>query len=128
MKITKTSPITGKTVTREINVTQDQLDRWRSGMLIQRAMPNLTPGEREFIKTGITDEEWDKATAEELDPRWTKTEDGYVTEASSFKDQPRIACPCGQETEYMTHVDFLGDVTHWTAVTPCCGKLTIFND
>jgi hypothetical protein len=28
-------------------------------MLIQEAMPNLTPDEREFIKTGITNDEWD---------------------------------------------------------------------
>ena len=28
-------------------------------MLIQQAMPNLTADEREFIKTGITPQEWD---------------------------------------------------------------------
>ena len=28
-------------------------------------MPHLTPGEREFILTGITDEEWDELFAEE---------------------------------------------------------------
>ena len=27
---------------------------------IQDAMPNLTPDEREFIKTGITPKEWDE--------------------------------------------------------------------
>ena len=49
----------GKVRTREIEVTQGQLDNWTDGMLIQRAMPNLSPEDREFIKTGITDEEWD---------------------------------------------------------------------
>ena len=58
MLIERTSPFSGITHTKEINVTREQLTRWRNGMLIQDAMPNLTPGEREFIKTGITDEEW----------------------------------------------------------------------
>ena len=32
---------------------------WQSGMLIQDAFPMLDAGQREFIKTGITPEEWD---------------------------------------------------------------------
>ena len=43
----------------EINVTPEQIERWERGMLIQDAMPHLTADEREFIKTGITKEEWD---------------------------------------------------------------------
>jgi hypothetical protein len=42
----------------EIDVTEEQLDEWKYGILIQRAMPHLTPGEREFIMTGITPEEF----------------------------------------------------------------------
>ena len=49
----------------EIPVTQEQLDAWKDGMLIQKAMPNLTPDQREFIMTGITPEEWDDAYGEE---------------------------------------------------------------
>ena len=60
MKITRTSPFTGKEHTLEIPVTEQQLRAWLSGVLIQDAMPNLTPDEREFIKTGITAEEWDR--------------------------------------------------------------------
>lgn len=59
MKIVRISPFTGKVHTKEINVTQEQIDAWENGTLIQNAMPHLTAGEREFIKTGITDEEWD---------------------------------------------------------------------
>jgi hypothetical protein len=58
MKITQKSPLTGKTNTLDIPVTQAQLDRWQGGELIQNAMPNLTADEREFIMTGITAEEW----------------------------------------------------------------------
>ena len=45
----------------EIEVTQEQLSSWENGVLIQNAMPNLSADEREFIKTGITPEEWDSA-------------------------------------------------------------------
>lgn len=48
----------------EINVTHEQIERWERGMLIQDAMPHLTASEREFIKTGITPEEWAKTFPE----------------------------------------------------------------
>ena len=44
MQITRTNPFTGKTNTREIDVTYDQLDRWQSGELIQVAMPHFQIG------------------------------------------------------------------------------------
>ena len=65
MNITRTSILTGITRTLDIPVTQIQLDRWESGTLIQNAMPDITADEREFIKTGITGEEWDNAFGEE---------------------------------------------------------------
>ena len=60
MQITKTSFFSGKTTTREIPVTQAQLDDWVSGTLIQVAMSSVSADDREFIKTGITPEEWDE--------------------------------------------------------------------
>jgi len=59
MEITKRSMMSGVIRTRDIPVTQEQLNNWMSGELIQNAMPNLTPAEREFIKTGITEDEWE---------------------------------------------------------------------
>jgi len=59
MRITRRSPFSGDLNSRLIPVTQEQLDKWHKGELIQDAMPNLTASEREFIMTGITDEEWD---------------------------------------------------------------------
>ena len=61
MKITKTSPFSGNTNVMEIDVTQEQIALWESGVLIQNAMPNLSADEREFIMTGITPAEWDSA-------------------------------------------------------------------
>ena len=61
MQIIRTSPFSGNTNVMEIDVTQEQLSSWESGVLIQNAMPNLSADEREFIMTGITPEEWDSA-------------------------------------------------------------------
>lgn len=58
MQITRINPFTGKTNTREIDVTYDQLDRWQGGELIQVAMPHLSADDREFIMTGI--DNWDE--------------------------------------------------------------------
>jgi len=60
MIITRTSKLSGITRQQEIAVTYNQLKAWENGELIQNAMPNLTPDEREFIQTGITSDEWDK--------------------------------------------------------------------
>ena len=61
MLIIRTSPFSGNTNSMEIEVTQEQLSSWENGTLIQNAMPNLSADEREFIKTGITPEDWDSA-------------------------------------------------------------------
>ena len=65
MKITRTSIVSGVTRTMDLPVTREQLTMYLNGTLIQRAMPNLSSDEREFILTGMTPEEWDEATAEE---------------------------------------------------------------
>jgi len=61
MLIERRSIFSGKINSQEIDVTQDQLDAWTGGEMIQNAMPNLSPDEREFIKTGVTAQEWEKA-------------------------------------------------------------------
>ena len=64
MLIRRTSLFSGKSRVMDIPVTEDQLERWQNGELIQNVMPNLTPDQREFIMTGITSEEWDEAFGE----------------------------------------------------------------
>lgn len=58
MKITKYSVVSGKTNTRDIPCTQEQIDDWQSGTLIQNAMPNVSAEDREFLISGTTPEEW----------------------------------------------------------------------
>lgn len=52
--------LTGKTNTFDLPVTQEQIDKWKAGLPIQDAMPQLNVSQREFMITGITDEIWNE--------------------------------------------------------------------
>ena len=65
MLIERKSMISGKTTYRELDITQEQLDQWEEGAFIQDVFPYLSIGDREFIMTGITEEEWDTLMEEE---------------------------------------------------------------
>ena len=58
--LTKKSMLTGSWNQREINVTEEQVNRWQAGELIQDVMPNLSADDREFLMTGSTPDEWDE--------------------------------------------------------------------
>ena len=70
---TMTSMLTNITRTMEFKqYTQEEFERryhaWRSGnLLLQEAFAELSPNGREFVKTGITPEEWDDAFGEDND-------------------------------------------------------------
>ena len=59
MKITRTNPLNGEVNTLNIEVTDEQIEAYAAGALIQNAFPNLSASDREFIKTGITAESWE---------------------------------------------------------------------
>lgn len=44
----------------DLDVTEEQLIRWKGGQLIQNVFPHLSPDEREFLMTGITPQEWEE--------------------------------------------------------------------
>ena len=60
MKITRTSMFSNIERTKDLPITEDQLNDWNNGTVIQKAMPDLSRADREFIITGVTDEEWQK--------------------------------------------------------------------
>ena len=64
MNITRTSPLTGETATKDINVTPEQIVSWEGGELAQNAFPNADSDEREFIMTGYTDYDWNSMFGE----------------------------------------------------------------
>ena len=65
MIITRISMFSGKMHSWDLPVTQEQIDRWQRGCLIQNAMPHLTVGQREFFMTGVTPDEWNEAFGED---------------------------------------------------------------
>jgi hypothetical protein len=64
MEITKKSSLSGVEHTLDIDITEEQFQRvemrFFTKELIQNIIPNVSLGEREFLMTGITQEEWDK--------------------------------------------------------------------
>ncbi len=64
LDVTNVSNYSGKSHTLRIKATPQQFVLWNSGELIQRAFPNLSADEREFIMSGITKEEWDELFGE----------------------------------------------------------------
>tara|TARA_R110002126_G_scaffold90924_1_gene216595 strand:- start:189 stop:401 length:213 start_codon:yes stop_codon:yes gene_type:complete len=58
MIIAKRSMLTGIINSMDIAVSEEQLQAWESGELIQEVMPDLTADEREFIMTGTTANDW----------------------------------------------------------------------
>lgn len=61
MLVTKKSPVTKRENTMDLPITEEQLKRWRSGELVQNVFPHLTPDQREFMMSGMTNDDW-KAT------------------------------------------------------------------
>jgi hypothetical protein len=58
MLIMRKSLISGIVRTRDIPVTPVQMRRYEFGMPVQNAFPQLSADDREFIFTGIVEEEW----------------------------------------------------------------------
>lgn len=66
LPVTRTSKLTGITRTRHLPITVKQMTLYFDhGELVQNAFPQLTPDEREFIMTGVTEDEWNRAFGEE---------------------------------------------------------------
>lgn len=67
MLITRKSGSSGIERTLDIPCTREQYQAYVDGEHIQVAMPNVSAADREFIMTGIIQEEWDKLFPEEDD-------------------------------------------------------------
>lgn len=62
MQVTNISQLSGKEHTMELDITEEQMERFynrrENGEYVQTIFPNLSAPEREFILTGITPTEW----------------------------------------------------------------------
>lgn len=65
MKITRVSMLSGIERTRDIPCTEQQYSLYEKGAKIQTAMPDVSASDREFILSGVVDDEWDMMFAEE---------------------------------------------------------------
>ena len=65
MLVTRKSILTGIVRTRILDITEEQVESWKMGTLIQDAMPQLSVADREFVVNGITDAEWRQVFGEE---------------------------------------------------------------
>ena len=62
MLVTRKSMLSGQETTLDLDVTEEQLARYAEGTaLVQHVFPHLSRDHREFIMTGVTPEEWNKA-------------------------------------------------------------------
>jgi len=59
--------MTGNVHEMDLDITEDQLNDWNQGQLIQDVMPELSPDAREFLMTGITSDEWDSLMGDDYD-------------------------------------------------------------
>lgn len=66
MIITRTSILTNVERTKDLDITEEQWKLWNSNNrpLIQYCFPQLSADDREFIMTGITDDEWNESFPE----------------------------------------------------------------
>lgn len=62
IQVTRQSILTKKMNTMELPISQEHLDRYDTigGLLVQNVFPNLDAGQREFLISGITPNEWNK--------------------------------------------------------------------
>lgn len=63
--VTMTHFMSGENVTRVLPTEHDhflrQFQQWKRGQLIQNAFSELDASDREFLMTGMSDEEWDQS-------------------------------------------------------------------
>ena len=66
IQVTRQSVLTRKINTMELPISQEHLDMYDTvgDILVQDAFPNLDKGQREFLISGITPQEWNKYIGE----------------------------------------------------------------
>jgi hypothetical protein len=69
VEVVRISPFSGEENIMTLDMSPEEYEtrftRWQNGELIQVAFGNLSADEREFIKTGITPQEWEDTFGEE---------------------------------------------------------------
>ena len=61
MLVTRKSILTGVVRILKLDITKEQYEAWQRGELIQNVMPHLSDADREFLISGVTQEECNDA-------------------------------------------------------------------
>ena len=117
----------------KLPVTKEQFERWRSGELIQNAMPDLPKEDRELLVSGTCGKCWKEMFGEpEPKETWIQEEMASAVDAGCFESQDDPECRAYAERAYerddgprcvacnscREHVDVLRWLTRTQAV--CC--------
>ena len=65
MIVERKSPLTNEVNKLDLNITEEQIQRWKNGELIQRAFPHLSADEREFLISGCMPGEYEEIFRDE---------------------------------------------------------------
>lgn len=72
VRFTRVSMLTQRVSSRDIGIEKlSDLERYKGGEAVQKCFPYLSDDDREFIRSGITPEEWE----ENLPPEDEESED-----------------------------------------------------
>lgn len=64
MEVTRKSLLSGITRTKDIDITQEQINLIKGGLLVQNVCKHLSADDREFLISGITNDEWSQIVQE----------------------------------------------------------------
>lgn len=62
MKVTRRSIYSGIVRTKDLAITQQQINQYEEGVDLKKCMPSLSQADRMFFVSGITEEDWDEST------------------------------------------------------------------
>lgn len=62
MKVVRRSIHSGIVRTKDLPITQEQIDEYERGVPIMICMPELNHKDKLFFISGVTDEDWDEST------------------------------------------------------------------
>lgn len=78
MEIPRISPLTGLKNYREIPVSEENLVKWYDRKMTTDALcrlhPDITPDDIEFLRSGLTPEDWNELADIQADARMTEHE------------------------------------------------------
>ena len=92
IQVTRQSVLTRQMNTMELPISQEHLDIYDTvgDILVQDAFPNLDKGQREFLISGITPQEWNKTFGEDDDDgcigEWTHPNQ-YIDDNDSYHEE-----------------------------------------